>query len=100
MQLEYRNQRQRDLADVRAELADGLRGPELQEIGMPPETATRPQSRECDHQLAGVGAGARAIVTSPLTVFARTSSSGPSSSSAGASAGASVSSSSELVDPL
>ena len=43
------DQGQSDLADVRAELADRLGRPQLQEIGMAPEAAAWPES----HQLAG-----------------------------------------------
>ena len=49
VQHDHCDQGQGDLADVRAELADRLGRPQLQEIGMAPEAAAWPES----HQLAG-----------------------------------------------
>ena len=102
VQGEERHERKRDAADLRPELADRLRRPELQEIGMAPEAATRPGWDWCAHQLLGssTGAGARASMMSPLTVFARTSTIGASSVGSPPSSGASARSNSELVEPL
>ena len=91
-----RGERQRQLADLRPELTDGLRRPELQKIGLPPETPFWPEPHGCS--VSSAAARARSIRTSPLTVFTNSSTSG--ASAAGAAAGASESSNSELVEPL
>ena len=57
-----RGERQRKLAELRAELADGLGRPELQEVRVPPETSGRPESHELSVSSAvGVEAGARSM---------------------------------------
>ena len=91
-----RGERQRQLADLRPELTNSLRRPELQKIGPPPETPFWPEPHGCSVNSAA--ARARSMRTSPLTVFTNSSTSG--ASAAGAAAGASDSSNSELVEPL
>src|SRR5438445_6711306 len=98
VQDEDRRERQGKSADLRAELADRLGRPELDEVRMPPEAPARPELHDPLVTSGAVrGAGARSMRTSPLTVFTNSSTSGASS---GSSTGASESSSSELVEPL
>ncbi len=64
------HERQGQQADLRAELADRLGGPELEEVRVPPEAAGRPEPHERSLTCgAGHGAGARSIRTSPETVL-------------------------------
>ena len=49
VQDEHRHEWQRDLRHVRAELADGLSRPQLQEIAMSPQTALRPECGRSAH---------------------------------------------------
>src|SRR5205823_4727870 len=96
-----RDERQRQLRELRPELADCLRRPELDEVRMAPEASGRPEPHACSVSSAlCLCAGARSMRTSPETVFAYTSTSGLLSSAGGASCGASASSNSELVEPL
>src|SRR6266511_2290239 len=99
VQHDHGYERQRDLTDLRAELADGLRRPVLQKIGMAPQATPWPDREACQHYGCSIAAGAaaRTRMTSPLTVFPRTSTCGPS---APPSLGASESSSSEVMSPL
>ena len=94
VQHDHRGERQRERAELRPELTDGLRRPELEKIRVLPETPFWPEGHDCS--VASTSAGARSMRTSPDTVFAKTSTSGLSG--AGACAGASPRSSSELVD--
>ena len=89
LEREDRDERQRQQADLRPELADRLGAPEGQEVAVPPETAGPP------HRHAETAA-ARVISMSPLTVFAASRASLPLDPSDGVS----LTSSSELTSPL
>src|SRR5512133_2478845 len=93
-----RGERQRELRELRPELADRLGRPELDEVRMSPKASGRPELHACSLSARFCLAGARSIRTSPETVLANTSTSG--ASSARGAAGASESSNSELVEPL
>ena len=70
MQYVDRCKRQRQLADLRPELTDGLGRPELQKVSVPPKAPARPELHELEVTPAALlGAGARSMRTSPLTVF-------------------------------
>ena len=95
-----RDERDRQSADLRAELADSFGRPEFEEVRVAPEAALRPELH--DRSLSSepaFRAGARSIRTSPDTVFANSSTSVDSPSGT-CSVGTSVRSSSETVEPL
>ena len=71
-----RDERDREAADLRAELADSFGRPEFEEVRVAPEAARRPELH--DRSLSSepaFRAGARSIRTSPDTVFANSSTS-------------------------